>query len=128
MKIRLTSLIAAMLLTVSSYANDEYYTAWTKDEGKQVKVKISSPDRPITIRAGKAKIPIYVSPSYNIGGTIVSIDFLKNGKSVTGGYGMGGCLQGSPGSYYLILEDATMYWNALVDGQYKIIILPGMKY
>lgn len=105
-------------------ANDETYRAWTNDSGKEVMVTISSSKNPLTIKNGQARIPIFVSPNYDIKGTMVLLDFYKNGSSVTEGYGMGGFLDGTPGNWFLILRDAEMYYNTLKDGSYYIVILP----
>lgn len=120
-------LIAVFSLTLTSYANTEIYKTWTSD-GHQTSVRVSSPNSPVTIRKGEAKIPIYVSSSHDVNGMIVFIDFLRNGRSVTDGSGMAGCLKGSPGSYYLLLQDAKVYYSSLVDGQYKIVILSQPEY
>lgn len=120
-------LIVVFSLTLTSYANTEIYKTWTSD-GHQTSVRVSSPNSPVTIRKGEAKIPIYVSSSHDVNGMIVFIDFLRNGRSVTDGSGMAGCLKGSPGSYYLLLQDAKVYYSSLVDGQYKIVILSQPEY
>lgn len=127
MKRFLFTLFVSLSLTMTSYANTEIYKTWTTD-GHQTSVRVSSPNSPVTIRKGEAKIPIYVSPSYDVEGLIVDIDFMRNGRSVTDGSGMAGCLKGSPGSYYLLLQDAKVYYSSLVDGQYKIIILTQPEY
>lgn len=127
MKRFIFTLFVSLSLTVAAFANDEIYKTWSF-EGHRISVRVSSPDSPVTIRKGEAKIPIYVSSSHDVNGMIVFIDFLKNGRSVTDGSGMAGCLKGSPGSYYLFLQDAKVYYSSLVDGQYKIIILTQPEY
>lgn len=127
MKKIMLSLLVLMLGVISAAANSHTYRAWDKN-GNQVTVSVASPDSPVVIKNGEAIIPLKITPGYDVPGLMVTVDFIRNGKSATNGCGMSGIPQGGPGNWYIVLKNATMYWGSLVDGSYIIEIKEQPQY
>ena len=124
MKKKLLLLLLYSVICIAVRANTESYTTWIDNGNIKVTVRIGAPDTYLKIQNGRIRIPISVSPSCDVSGTMVNIDFLKNGRSMTNGNGMGGLVQKDVKGYYLQGVDLPLYWSNLKDGLYKVVILP----